>query len=243
MDLNNLGINSLGKKEFSVGQSAAAGKSLLLDGVDGHMTITRNSGLPMCSKSSKSWAMNIKIPSTIALGKIIFSEGFSGTIVPVYAFGVGTVNKDRFRVFFRNDTNTTLINAQAAATSFSLDTWVKMIFIDDAGVCTLYVDGTEVLAGSLNYTPSGTFLTTNQTTLGCLRRTTNTEFANIYTDNVCFYDHALDSTERTDWNAGNYPTTGLVCRYNMNDNVLDQTANANNGTLVGGASYSTDTPS
>ena len=122
----------------------------------------------------------------------VLAGGNSGSGNTVYGLGSSNGDTSKLRAFVRSDAGTSLINAESTITVFDND-WHHVVWIDNAGTVSLYVDG--VLDGtSFSYTPAT--LTTNVGAIAVLLRTSLAfHFVGLFDDIRAFHATALDAAD------------------------------------------------
>lgn len=165
--------------------SSGGVRAIACDGADDYVSIPT-----VFQASVKSLSFWVK--GVAQLDNRILSGGNNGSATPVYGLGSGNSNTAKLRAFIRSDGGTSLVNAESTITVFD-NAWHHVVWIDNAGTVSLYVDG--VLDGtSFNYTPAT--LTTNVAAIAALRRTSLAfYFSGRFDDIRAFHTTPLDAAD------------------------------------------------
>ena len=125
----------------------------------------------------------------------VFSEGSTADGNPL--LNLGTQNSGQFATYIRPDEGTTSNHPLSEAHPFD-DTWHHIVWVDDNGTATLYVDGLPD-GGDFNYTRGTMALDT--TSIGGILRENPSHWFTGQIDEVRVYDGAL-SAEEALWLSG-----------------------------------------
>ncbi len=177
----------VGGASWTQGKSATA---LSFDGSSGYVRLSRGSGLPVYTPGG-SESVSFWINGAPQATKYVWAESSaSGSVI--FAFSTDAAGK--LNVQLRTDLSSTLL--LKATSKVILDsTWHHVVWTDNAGVASLYIDGVKD-ATNFNYTPAGNFTITTDCIAAMCRGTTG-YFFNGLIDEVKTYARELSSVEVT----------------------------------------------
>ena len=185
---NNYG-NVVGDAQWVAGK---VGGALAFDGVDDMVVLNQSSGLPIYNNGT-AYSVAMWVKGGPQNDMRIFSESFSASSNPLV--NLGTHNSGtptgQFATYIRPDTGTVSNHPLSQAEPFD-DTWHHIVWVDDNGTATLYVDGYRD-GGDFNYARGTMALDT--TTIGGILRANPSHWFTGQIDEVHIYSRALSAGE------------------------------------------------
>ena len=239
--VNNAAKAALGKIGSIDAPSAsfADDYSILLDGVDDHMTADDAGGV--ISGDLGSLSMWFKLETYAHTAFLMHATVDSDNFIDIYYHG-GT-NQTRLEHKGGGSENTTV-----ATTAVENNGWHHIVFTWDtsADSTVIYIDGSSVATGDCDDFTG----TIDAIDFGKKRGSSWLQWPGNFND-IAFFDDVLASGEvSTIYNSGDPKDesshSGLVAYWKMEENtgtsVADSSSNSNAMTLVNGAAFSSDTP-
>jgi len=221
-------------------------RSVDLNGSTGYIAITQNTSLPLYNNAVFSVVFHVKPDATPNDGSSFFSEGSTADGDPIYrlfqsgskSIGLQVVDNDGVE----------LVSATLSS-GINNNAWNQIALVDNNGDVDLYVNNVEKSSGNFDYT-QGT-LTLDTTSIGALVQSSVSGYADILVDNILLYTSALSADDVEDLyefyavspeGIGQDISANRIVNLALNNNGDDSSGNGNIGSLVGGATYSTDLP-
>jgi len=176
---------------FVEDRNAAASKALLLDGIDDHVVISRQKGLPLYGNRGFSIAMWVKgLPQP---DRRVWSESAAANNNPLFTIGTHNGGASGQVDLYVRDAVGTVIVPHALSAGIAFDgTWHHIAYVDTAGNGALYIDGLRDPA-AFNYVKPA--LPLDVATIGGIVRAGPCCFFNGSIDDVRAYTFALSASE------------------------------------------------
>jgi hypothetical protein len=212
----------------------------LVSGTSSNVALAQTSGLPLYSTAGYSIAARFKY-TDVQRANTVYSEGNSGVNTQYFLIDIGNASTiGRFRVKIVNNAGTIVCN-KTSTTGVAQGNWCDIVWVDNAGVCTLYINGVAD-ATNFDYTQSGSY-TLDRSTIGALTRDTTTNNLKGNLLDFQLFNYGLTAAQvsavrggQLKGNVGNYPLSegaGTV--------AYDTSGNGNNGIITAGT-YTADVP-
>ena len=201
--------------------------SLSLNGTTGYLATSGNTTAATDNLSLTAW---VKWAGSTSGNQFILNNGHTAY--------------NGYGLFVNQNSNLViLVGGQAFVTSsstLSAGVWTHVAAVRESGTWKLYVAGNQVpLSGGTTTAPN---VPTERTTVGSNHEGSE-NFSGLI-DDARVYDKALSASDIAVLVPPSAPTApaggNLKAQWRMENNSNDSTANASNGTLNGGATYSTD---
>ena len=166
------------------------GSALAFDGADDMVVVQQNSGLPIYNNGTDNvWSIAMWVKGGPQNDMRVFSEASTTDNNPL--FNLGTKNDGATGQLDAYIRPAGLGHTFSDAEPFD-DTWHHIVWVDDNGAVTLYVDGL-LDGGSFDYTRAT--LDLNTTTIGGILRGAPSHWFTGLIDDVQIYNHALTEAE------------------------------------------------
>ncbi len=172
------------------------GGALTFDGVDDMVVVNQSAGLPIYNNGTdNAYSISMWVKGAPQNDMRVFSEGSTTTNTPL--LNLGTQNSGQFATYIRPEEGTVSNHPLSQAHPFD-DTWHHLVWVDNNGTATLYVDGLAD-GGDFSYTRGTMALDT--TSIGGILRAAPSHFFTGQIDEVRVYNQALSAGEAL-WLAG-----------------------------------------
>lgn len=217
--------------------------SLSFNGLTSNVVLTQNSGLPIFSQSGYSVYGKFKnfVGPTV---QALYAEGNTGSNNQLFSISLNQIGTTPI-VTVRNNANVAQVNAVTGNTRLIMNTWHDFLWVDNNGVCTLYIDGVADTNSAFSYTPAGPY-TFNTSAIGEVNRGTPVNFYKGMLSDFRLFSTALNPVQaailhQSGINPVN-PVAQLPLTEGTGTTALDISSNGNNGTVTNGT-YTSDVPS
>ena len=122
--------------------SGVRGNALTFDGVDDHVQVAMNGGLPFYNGLGATFSICLWVKGQPSDDDRVLSLGNASADTQLFTFGTGqtsSTSTDKLRIYVRNDQN---VSSERISDSVVFDgTWHHVAYVEASGQARLYVDG------------------------------------------------------------------------------------------------------
>lgn len=151
-------------------------------------------GIPISGSQANTIAFWVKALGDGQNDLRVYAEGSTGSNNPLFAFGTGNSADAAIqrtgRIFIRDLSNTVRVDARTTRQVFD-DTWHHIAFVDNAGVFSVYVDGTL----ELTRTYTKTVAPDETVSIGAIQRAGVSNWFTGAIDELALWNRALSAEE------------------------------------------------